>query len=128
MERAVEVFAVIQLTVIGLSHIVFHRAWAEFFVWLTARGRAGAFANGFLSLTFGSIVMAFHQVWAGAPMVLTIVGLLSLVKAASCFLLPDTALRSMARVTPERSREFVGAGIVALAIAAVTTYGLVRAA
>ena len=96
MERAVEVFAVIQLTVIGLSHIVFHRAWAEFFVWLTARGRAGAFANGFLSLTFGSIVVAFHQVWSGVPMVLTIVGVLNLVKAASCFLLPDTALRSMA--------------------------------
>jgi hypothetical protein len=128
MERAVEVFAVIQLTVIGLSHIVFHRAWAEFFVWLTARGRAGAFANGFLSLAFGSIVVAFHQVWSGVPMVLTIVGLLNLAKAASCFLFPDTALRSMARATPERSREFVGAGIVALVIAAVTTYGLVRGA
>lgn len=128
MERAVEVFAVIQLTVIGLSHIVFHRAWAEFFVWLTARGRAGAFANGFMSLAFGSIVVAFHQVWSGVPMVLTIVGVLSLAKAASCFLFPDSALRSMARVTPGRSREFVGAGIVALAIAAVTTYGLVRGA
>ncbi len=128
MERAVEVFAVIQLTVIGLSHIVFHRAWAEFFVWLTARGRAGAFANGVLSLAFGSIVVAFHQVWSGVPMVLTIVGLLNLAKAASCFLLPDTALRSMARATPDRSREFVGAGIVALVIAAVTTYGLVRGA
>ena len=128
MERALEIFAVVQLTVIGLSHIFCHRAWAEFFVWLTARGRAGAFANGFLSLTLGSIVVAFHPVWSGVPMVLTIVGVLSLVKAASCFLLPDTALRSMARVTPERSREFVGAGIVALLIAAVTTYGLVRGA
>jgi hypothetical protein len=128
MERALEIFAVAQLTVIGLSHIVFHRAWAEFFVWLTARGRAGAFANGFMSLAFGSMVVAFHQVWSGPAMVLTIVGVLNLVKAAQCFLLPDLALRSMGRVSLARSREFIAAGVVALAIAAVTAYGLVRPA
>ena len=128
MERSVEIFAVVQLTVIGLSHIVFHRAWAEFFVWLTTRGRAGAFANGFTSLAFGSIVVAFHRVWSGPAMVLSIVGVLSVLKAAQCFLFPDLALRSMARATPERSREFVAAGVVALAIAAVTAFGLVRAA
>jgi len=128
MERALEIFAVVHLTVIGLSHIVFHRAWAEFFVWLTARGRSGAFANGFMSLAFGSMVVAFHQVWSGLAMVLTIVGVLSLVKAANCFLRPDLALRSMARATPERSREFIGAGVVALAIAAVTAAAVARGA
>lgn len=128
MERALEIFAVLQLTVIGLSHIAFPRAWAEFFVWLTARGHAGAFANGFTSLAFGSVVVAFHQVWSGPAMVLTIFGVLSLIKAAQCFLFPDLALRSMARATPERSREFVAAGAVSLAIAGVTAFALVRAA
>jgi hypothetical protein len=124
MERAIEIFAVIQLTVIGLSHIVFHRAWAEFFIWLREKGTSGAFANGFTSLAFGSIVVAFHQVWSGIPLILTIFGLLSVVKAAHCFLLPAAALRSMQRVSLERSREFVVAGVVSLAIAAVTGYGL----
>ena len=128
MERALEIFAVVQLTVIGLSHIFCHRAWAEFFVWLTARGRSGAFANGFMSLAFGSMVVAFHQVWSGLPMVLTIIGVLSLVKAANCFVFPDLALRSMGRVRPERSREFIGAGVVALMIAAVTALAVVRGA
>jgi len=128
MERAIEIFAVIQLTVIGLSHIVFHRAWAEFFIWLREKGTAGAFANGFTSLAFGSIVVAFHQVWSGIPLVLTIFGLLSVVKAAHCFLLPVAALRSMQRVSLERSREFVVAGVVSLAIAAVTALGLARTA
>jgi hypothetical protein len=126
MERALEIFAVVQLTVIGLSHIVFHRSWAEFFVWLTSCGRAGAFANGFMSLAFGSMVVAFHPVWSGLPIVLTIIGVLSLVKAANCFLFPDLALRSMARVRPERSREFVAAGVVTLAIAAVPSVAVVR--
>jgi hypothetical protein len=125
MERAIETFAVIQLTLIGLSHIVFHRSWAEFFIWLREKGNAGAFANGFTSLAFGSIVLAFHQVWSGIPLVLTVFGLLSVVKAAQCFLLPAVALRSMQRVSLERSREFVVAGVVSLAIAAITGYGLV---
>ncbi|MFL5618368.1 MAG: hypothetical protein ACJ79A_08245 [Gemmatimonadaceae bacterium] len=126
MERAVEIFAVIQLTIIGLSHIVFHRAWAEFFIWLRAKGLVGALANGFTSLAFGSIVVAFHRVWSGIPLVLTVFGILNLAKAAQCFLLPAVALRSMQRVSLERSREFVVAGVIALAIAAVLTVALVR--
>lgn len=125
MERAVEIFAVIQLTIIGLSHVVCHRAWAGFFIWLREKGLAGAFANGFTSLAFGSIVVAFHRVWSGIPLVLTIFGILNLVKAAQCFLLPQVALRSMQRVSLERSREFVVAGVLALAIAAITAYSLV---
>jgi hypothetical protein len=125
MERAVEVFAVIQLVIIGVSHVVFHREWARFFIWLRERGLTGAFANGFTSLAFGSVVVAFHPVWSGIPLVLTVFGVLNLVKAAVCFLFPEVALRSMQRVSLERSREFVVAGVVSLVVATVTAYGLV---
>jgi hypothetical protein len=128
MERALEIFVVVQLTVIGLSHIFHHRAWAEFFIWLRGKGHAGAFANGFLSLAMGSMIVAFHRVWSGIPLMVTIFGILNLVKAAQCFLLPEISMKSMARVSLERSREFVAAGVVALAIAAVMTFGLVRGA
>ena len=126
MERAIEILAVIQLTVIGFSHIVYHRAWAEFFVWLRSKGTTGVFANGFLSLTAGSLIFSFHRVWSGIPLVLTVFGLLNLLKAASCFLLPELAMRSMQRVSVERSREFIVAGVMSLAIAAVVAFGLVR--
>ena len=68
MERALEVFAVVQLTVIGLSHILQRRAWAEFFIWLRPHGRSAVFANGFLSLAMGSMNLAFHRVWSGPAM------------------------------------------------------------
>jgi hypothetical protein len=125
MARAVEVFAVIQLVIIGVSHVGFHREWARFFIWLRERGLTGAFANGFTSLAFGSVVVAFHPVWSGIPLVLTVFGVLNLVKAAVCFLFPEVALRSMQRVSLERSREFVVAGVVSLVVATVTAYGLV---
>jgi len=128
MERAIEILAVIQLTIIGLSHIVYHRAWAEFFIWLRGKGDTGVFANGFLSLTAGSLIFSFHRVWSGIPLVLTLFGILNILKAASCFLFPARAMRSMERVSLERSREFVAAGLLSLAVAAVVGYGLVRGA
>lgn len=126
MERAIEILAVIQLTVIGLSHIVHHRAWAEFFIWLRSKGDAGVFANGFLSLTAGSLIFAFHRVWSGIPLVLTVFAVLSILKAVTCFLLPARAMRSMERVSLERSRVFIGPGVMFLVFALVTTIGLVR--
>ena len=128
MESAIEILAVIQLTIIGLSHMVHHRAWAEFFIWLRGKGEPGVFANGFLSLTTGSLIFSFHRVWSGIPLVLTLFGILNILKAANCFLFPTRAMQSMQRVSLERSREFVVAGAVSLAIAAVIGYGLVTSA
>ena len=125
MERAIEILAVIQLTVIGVSHIVYHRAWAEFFIWLRGKGDPGVFANGFLSLTAGSLIFSFHRVWTGIPLVLTLFGILNILKAANCFQFPERAMRSMQRVSLERSREFVGAGALSLVLAGVLAYGLV---
>ena len=126
MTRALEIFAVIQLTLVGLSHVVQHRAWAEFFIRLRRPGYAGVFVHGFLSLGFGAMILAFHRVWSGMPLVLTIVGVLYLMKTAQCFLLPEVSLRSLNRVTLERSRVFIGVGVVFLLIAIATTIGLVR--
>ncbi len=74
MERAIQVFAMINLVAIGLSHVVQPRVWAEFFVALRDKGDRGVFVVGFMSLAFGSLIVAFHNVWLGLPMVLTILG------------------------------------------------------
>ena len=126
MTRALAIFAVIQLTIVGISHIVHHRAWAEFFIQLRTLGYRGVFLHGLLSLAFGSMILAFHPLWSGLPLVLTIVGVLYLMKTVQCFVLPGMSMGSLNRVTLERSRVFVGVGFVFLAIALVTTIGLLR--
>jgi hypothetical protein len=129
MERALEVFAVIHLGLMGLSHIVQHRAWAEFFILLRGRGYPGVFVHGFISLGFGSMILAFHRVWSGIPAVLTVVGVLYLVKAVQCFVFPAVSMRSLERrVSLERSWLFIAPGVAFLALAAVIAYGLARAA
>jgi hypothetical protein len=117
MDRSVEVLAIILFGVIGLSHIVQPRAWAEFFILLRGNGEPGAFVDGFLNLPLGAVIVVFHNVWSGIPLVLTLVGWALLIKGLIRFCAPRLALRMIARVSVERSWEFqvAGAGLVTLA-------------
>ena len=107
-----------------LSHIVQPRAWVEFFVFLRERGEAGAFATPFLSLIFGSIIVAFHNVWTGIPMVLTIVGWAQVLKALIYFTFPAYGLRKMGIPSRERPQLLVYPGIAFLVLAGLLGYHL----
>ena len=124
MERSVEVLAIILCGVIGLSHLVQHRAWAEFFILLRGKGEVGAFADGFLNLPLAGIIIGFHNVWTGIPVVLTLVGWGLLIKSLIRFCLPRVGLMMMARVSIERSWEFQVAGAFLVALAGVLGYGI----
>jgi len=123
MEHAVEIFAVVHLTVMGFSHILAPRAWAEFFVMLRKQGRPGVFMVGFMSLYFGSIIAAFHNVWEGLPMILSLLGWAQVVKATAYFVYPAYGLRMLEVVDPDKPRQFVIAGAGLLAIAGVVAAG-----
>jgi hypothetical protein len=122
MERAVQMFAAVNFLVIGLSHVAQPRAWNELFVLLRERGKPGVLINGMLSLTFGSIIVAFHNVWSGLPMVLTIVGWANVTKALVILVAPDVGMRSLQRVSVDRGRELVVAGTVFLILSAMMWY------
>ena len=126
MEEAIRVFAAVNFLTMGLSHIFQHRAWAEFFAYLHQLGRPGAFANGFLSLFTGSLIVAFHNVWGGLPTVLTLLGWSFVSKAAIIFLFPDVGLRSMARIRPDNSRVAIGPGVVLVVIGVVLAYSVLQ--
>ena len=122
MEHAVQIFAAVQSTVIALSHIFQPRAWVEFFLWLRSKGHAGVFANGMLSLWFGGLIVAFHNVWEGLPIVLTLLGWGQVIKAFVAFVLPNLSMKGMNRVSHERASEFVWAGLFLLVLSAVFWY------
>ena len=122
MERAIEIFAAVQFLVIGLSHLLQPRVWVEFFIWLRGKGHAGVFANGFLSLTFGSLIVAFHNVWTGLPIVLTLMGWAQVIKALVSFVMPRWGMRGLERVSYDRTRDFVLGGVVFLAMSALMLY------
>jgi uncharacterized protein YjeT (DUF2065 family) len=124
MERSVEVVAVILSGVMGLSHILQHKAWAEFFILLRGKGEAGAFVDGFLNLAVAVVIIGFHNVWSGIPAVLTLVGWCLLIKSLIRFCAPKLALRMMSRVSVERSREFQVAGAALMVLGGLIGYGV----
>ena len=126
MERAIEVYAGVQFLVIGLSHLLQPRAWVDFFVVLREKGNAGVFANAFLSLVFGSVIVGFHNVWTGLPMVLTLIGWAQIVKSLVGFVLPQLSMRSLQRVSADRAWEFQVGGVVSLAISGLMAYLVTR--
>lgn len=126
MEEGIRVFAAVNFLTMGLSHVFQHRAWAEFFVYLHQQGRPGAFANGFLTLFTGSLIVAFHNVWGGLPTVLTVLGWLFVLKAAIIFLFPDVGLRSMTRIRPENSRVAIVPGVMFVVIGVALVYSVLQ--
>lgn len=124
IQTSVQIFAIIHLTTIGLSHIVAHRAWAEFFILLKNRGHAGVFVVAFMSLGFGSMVAAFHPVWSGIPLVLTLLGWAQVLKGLLYFCLPAVGLRGLERVSMKRSRMFMAPGFAFVALASLLLYHL----
>lgn len=122
MERAVLVYAIINLTVIGISHMVRPRVWVDFFVILRDRGEAGVFAVALLNLMFGSMIAAFHNVWSGIPLLLTLLGWVNVAKALFYFTYPTFALRKLHSLSQEKSYVIVGGGTMFLLVAGLLGY------
>jgi hypothetical protein len=116
MEKAIELYAAVTLLVIGLSHLFQPKGWVAFYADLAAKGVTGAFAEGFLCLSFGGIIVAFHNVWRGPAIVLTLVGWGQVFKGLLRFVAPQVALKRMASITPERAWLFQAGGVFALAL------------
>ncbi len=124
MEQGIRAFVAVNFLIMGLSHVVQHRAWAEFIVYLHGLGRPGAFANGFLSLMTGTLIVAFHNVWSGFPMAVTLLGWSMVLKATIVFIVPEAGLRSMASVGLDNSRRFQIPGAIMIAVSAALGYSL----
>jgi hypothetical protein len=124
METAVEKLAAICILVISLSHIIQPRDWAEFFIMLREKGKVGSLLCGLLHFPLGIIIVSFHNVWHGFPIVVTIMGWGFLLKSVLYLVYPTHGMRMLARVSLERSWEFVVAGVMGVLISGVIFFSL----
>ena len=124
MELAIQKISIICFLTIGLSHTFQHRAWAEFFIALRQQGTPGSCLDAFLNLWSGALIVAFHNVWSGIPLVLTLLGWACCLKGLLYFVFPQVGLKMLARVSLERSREFIVPGILMVVYACLLTYSV----
>ncbi len=118
MEKAIQVFVAVNFFVIGLSHIFQRNAWVEYFAKLHSLGRLGPFAEGFLYLNFGALIVSFHNVWTVPAVVLTLIGWAHVSKALVRFVAPAAVLRMYQSMGPERAWQIQMAGGLLLALSA----------
>lgn len=126
MTRAIWIFTAVNLTVIGISHITAPMAWTHYFIWLREKGQAGVLIVAAMSLVFGAPIVAFHEVWSGWPLAVTLVGWAQILKATLYFTFPAYGLRKLEIVREERSWIFIPAGVMLLLLAAPAWYLLIR--
>ncbi len=124
MESAIQKLAVVSFFVIGVSHILRPRAWAQFFIDVRGKGETGSFINAFIHFPLGALIVAFHNVWQGVPMILTIMGWGWVLKSLIYFVFPKLGLKTLSRVSIERSWEFVVAGVVLVGLSGLLMFSL----
>jgi hypothetical protein len=108
-----------------LSHIFQPRVWAQFFIDLRGKGEIGSFINAFIHFPLGTLVVAFHNVWQGIPIILTIMGYGWVLKGLIYFVFPSFGLKSLSRVSIEKFWEFIIAGIVLVGIGGLLLFSVI---
>lgn len=126
MKAAVQMLVAVSYFIIGVSHIVQPRAWAEFFIALREQGRTAAFVNGFIHFPLGAVIVSFHNVWTWPEIALTIAGWGLVLKGFLSFVYPRHAMRMLERVSVERASGFAVAGVCAVALAGFCVFLLLR--
>jgi hypothetical protein len=126
VDIAIEKLVTITLLVIGLSHIFQPRTWAEFFIRFREKGAVGSLEIGLFHLPLALLIVSFHNIWQGIPMVVTIVGWAQLLKSLLYLTYPKQGLRMLALVVVERSWGYVVAGIISVALSGLIAFSLLR--
>lgn len=105
------------LIVLGITQLSATHIWQSYYGFLSAQGVNGVRLNGLVSLAIGGLIVSFHNVWSGPPVLLTLIGWLLLAESALCLIVPNAGLTGLSEMEHEtRGRVVKGTG-VALIIA-----------
>lgn len=124
MEVAIERLVALCCLVIGISHIVQARAWAQLFIHWREKGVVGVFYTALLHFCLGALIVALHNLWRGIPLLVTLLGWAWTIKGLLYLTFPRHGLKMLNRVSVERAWEFAVAGVVLVIIAVVLIYSL----
>lgn len=126
VDIAIEKLVAVCFFVVGLSHVFQPRAWAEFFIRFRDKGGAGSLMIGLLHLPLGLVIVSFHNVWQGIPLVVTLVGWGQVLKSLLYLTYPKHGLRMLAHISVERSWVFVVGGVFSITLSGLITFSLLQ--
>jgi CDP-diglyceride synthetase len=89
---------------------------------MRSKGEVGSFLNGLLHFPLGVLIVSFHNVWHGLPVVLTLMGWGLVLKSFIYFVFPRQGMKMLARISIERSWEPVVAGAFSVGISGLLLF------
>jgi uncharacterized protein YjeT (DUF2065 family) len=117
MELGIERLTALAFIVTSLSHITAPRAWVRFFLDMRSRGpEVAGLLNAYVHGPLGFLIVAFHPVWSGPGLLVTLLGCALSLKGSLYFIWPTLSERSFARISAERAWQFRAAGVPMLAL------------
>lgn len=110
---AVQALLAFPFLIMGLSHIFQPKMWIDFFAYLHGLGTTGVVLRIFcLELIPAMVIIAFHSVWTGPEIILSIYGVLLSTKITLGLLVPSLGLKSLAMADQHGRKPLQIAGVL----------------
>ena len=124
--ESIELFTAINIAIIGLSHFLQPKIWADFFVYLHTRKNIGNIINAMITLGMGSLILSFHFIWDRPKIMITVYGLLLVLKGLLYMIYPEIGIRSIGKVTLEKAHKFRWVGLIMFIFSLGIFYNLIQ--
>ncbi len=89
MDQAIELMVGVSIFLLGLSCLLRTGVWASWLRQIEHKGRYFSLILGSFSVMLGSLILGFHWIWSGLPMLTTLVGAAILLKGVIYVLFPN---------------------------------------
>ena len=121
MEQAIELMTGIVMFVLGASFMAQSDAWKAWFEDIRLDTSSRALPIGAFALALSAFIVAFHPVWSGFFMLVTIIGVLGIVEGSLYLLFPASlgGILSMIKPYYQNMLRFWGALFALLGMAII---------
>jgi len=123
--QSIQFFVALNLLTIGLSHFLQPKIWEDFFNFLHKKGNVGNIFNALIALGMGTFIVAFHFVWEGPMILVTLYGVAQLGKGFLYLMIPSIGLKSIEQVRG-KSEKFKWVGLVMFALSILLIIQLIQ--
>ena len=124
MEQSIELMTAICFLVMGLSMLFRTSDWQAWVKHLQAQGRSTSLVLGSINLLLGSFIVAFHWVWEGIGLIVTIFGVLFLLRSVVLLFCPGFLPKMLKKLAPRMGGLVTVSGLVITGIAVLLLYYL----
>ncbi len=124
---AVQALLALPFLIMGLSHIFQPKIWIDFFSYSHGLGTTGVVLRIFcLELVPAMVIIAFHLVWTGPEIILTIYGVLLSTKITLGLLIPSLGLKSLAMADQHGRKSLQVAGVLLVLLSIICFVAILR--